>query len=134
MQSRARGFPDWFPPRCPPAAAADVDGIVYRFVAKDPVDAEDFRSHHELKLALHANPCRRCSLSVYRSLEIARDRLRGLRTRNPKRAEKHIAKGELTPDDGKLSQAGQDSDHYEWWAFDGVERHRTFQIVERLEA
>jgi len=111
----------------------DADGAVFRFVANDPIDPGDFLSHHERKLALQSNPCRRCSLSVYKSLEIARDRLRGLRTRNPKRAEKHVARGELTRDDGKLGQAGQDPDHYEWWAFDGVERHRTFQIVERLE-
>ena len=134
MQPNAFRFPDWFPPHCPPAATADADGIVYRFLAKDPIDAEDFHSHHELKLALHTNACRRCSLSVYRSLKIARDRLRGLRDRNPNRAEKHIARGELTSGDGKLSQAGQDPDHYEWWAFENVERHRSFQIVERLEA
>ena len=134
MQTSETGFPDWFPPNCPPAEAADANGIVFRFVANDPVHADDFRSHHELKLALQSNPCRRCSLSVYKSLEIARDRLRALRTRNPKRAEKHLARGELTPADGKLSQAGRDSDHYEWWAFNSVERHRSFQIVERVEA
>lgn len=74
------------------------------------------------------------SLRLYKSLEIARDRSRGLRTRYPERAERHIARGELTSGDGKLSQEGKDLDHYEWWAFDGIERHRSFQIVERLEA
>ena len=134
MQSSGPKFPDWFPRNCPPPPAADADGIVFRFVAKDPVEAGDFRSHHELGLALQSNPCRRCSLSVYKSLKIARDRLVGLRVRNPKRAERHIARGELTPSDGKLSQAGKDPDHFEWWVFEGVERHRSFQVVERLEA
>jgi hypothetical protein len=134
MQSHVLRFPAWFPPNCPPDSASDADGVVFRFVANDPIDPTDFESHHERKLALQSNACRRCSLSVYKSLEIARDRLVSLRTRNPKRAEKHIAQGELTSADGKLSQAGQDPDHYEWWAFDGVARHSSFRIVERLEA
>ena len=127
-------FPVWFPPDCPPSSAGDAHGVVFRFVANDPVNPGDFLSHYELGLALQANPCRRCSLSVYKSQEIARTKLRGLRMRNPKRAEKHIARGELTPAVGKPGQAGQDPDHYEWWAFDGVERHQSFRVVERLEA
>ena len=91
-QSNAPRFSSWFPLNCPPAAAADADGIVFRFVAKDPVDAEDFLSYHELRLALHSDPCRRCALSVYKSLDVVRDQLRDLRKRNPKRAERHIAR------------------------------------------
>jgi hypothetical protein len=91
-------------------------------------------AHHELGLALQSNPCRRCSLSVYKSLDVARARLRGLRTRNPKRAERHIARGTLTPADGRMEQAGKDPEHHEWWAFDGIERHRSFQVIERIEA
>ncbi len=127
-------FPDWFPPNCPPDAAALADGIVYRFVTKDPVDQEDFLSHHELGQALQSNRCRRCSLSVYKSLEVARERLRGLRKRNPKRAERHIARRALTPADGRMMQAGNDPGDHEWWAFRGVERHRSFQVIERIEA
>jgi hypothetical protein len=133
-QPEKTGFPDWFPPNCPPDAAALADGIVYRFVAADPVDHEDFLSHHELGLALQSNRCRRCSLSVYKSLDVARERLRGLRKRNPKRAERHIARGTLTSADGRLMQAGNDPEHHEWWAFRGVERHRSFQVIERIEA
>lgn len=75
MHSIARKFPDWFPPNRPDAATPDADGVVFRFVAKDPIDPADFRSHHELNLAPQSNRCRRCSLSVYKSLEIARDTL-----------------------------------------------------------
>ncbi len=106
--------------------------MVFRFVANDPVESGDFLSHHELGLALQSNPCRRCSLSVYGTLASARARLRLLRDRNPDRAERHIARGEVAAGDGKLSQAGRDSEHYEWWAFDEVVRHRSFQVVERL--
>jgi hypothetical protein len=58
--------------------------------------------------------------------------LRKLRKRNPLRAERLIARGALTATDGVMSQAGNDPEHHEWWAFDGVERHRSFQVVERL--
>jgi hypothetical protein len=134
MQSNAPRFPDWFPPNCPPGSAAEADGFVFRLVAKDPIDAEDFLSYHELGLALQSSPCRRCSLSVYRSLDVARDRLQGLRKRYPKRAERHIACGKLTVADGRMQQAGKDPEHHEWWAFDGIERHRSFQVIERIEA
>jgi hypothetical protein len=127
-------FPDWFPPDCPSDATPLADGTVFRFVARDPVDAEDFRSHYELGLALQSNPCRRCSLSVYKNLAAAREKLRGLRKRNPQRAERHIAQGNLTNDDGKMDQAGNDPDHYEWWAFKGIERHRSFRVIERVES
>jgi len=130
-QSNAFRFSSWFPLNCPPTAAADADGVVFRFVAKDPVDAEDFLSYHELRLALHSDPCRRCALSVYKSLDVARDQLRDLRKRNPKRAERHIARGTLTPADGRMKQTGKIADHYSWWVFDGIVRHRSFQVVER---
>ena len=54
-----------------------------------------------------------------------------LRKRNPKRAERHIACGTLTPADGRMKQTGKVADHYSWWAFDGIVRHRSFQVVER---
>ena len=130
-QSNAPRFFSWFLLNCPPTAATDADGIVFRFVAKDPVDAEDFLSYHELGLALQSDLCRRCALSVYKSLDVARDRLRGLQKRNPKRAERHIARGMLTPVDGRMEQTKKDPDHYSWWAFDGIVRHRSFQVVEK---
>ena len=132
MQSTAPRFPSWFPPDCPPTSAADAAGVVFRFVANDPATPDDFRSHFELGLSPQTNKCRRCSLSVYQKMEIARARLRVLRDRNPQRAEKYIARGELAPEHGKLAQAGRDPEHYEWWAFDGAEPHRSFQVVERV--
>ena len=133
-QSDAREFPEWFPRNCPSEETPLTEGIVFRFVAKDPVHPDDFRSHYELGSALQSQPCRRCSLSVYKNLDAARQRLRGLRTRNPKRAERHIAQGKLTNNDGKLDQAGSDPEHFEWWAFKGVECHRSFQVIERVES
>ncbi len=44
--------------------ATDALGVFFRFVKHNPVDADDFLSHHELNLARGANPCQRCSLSI----------------------------------------------------------------------
>lgn len=128
------GFPVWFPPNCPPPEAPDAGGIVFRFVAKNPVAEEDFRSHHELGLAPRAKPCIRAGLSVFRNLVSARRKLRELRERYPARYGTHIAKGSLSAEHGKIMQQGGDPDHHTWWAFEGVERRASFQVVETLES
>ncbi len=133
-QPDGREFPEWFPRNCPSEETPLAEGIVFRFVAKNPVHPDDFRSHRELGLALQSQPCRGCSLSVYRNLDAAREKLRELRRRNPKRAERHIARGELTNHDGKLNQAGSDPEHYEWSAFQGVQPHQSFRVIERVES
>ncbi len=125
-------FPDWFPPRRPPDSASDATGIVFRFIQSSFIDPADFLSHHELGLAPRAQPCRRCSLSVYRTLDFAREKLSELRARFPGRFGSHIAQGRLLPEHGKLKQKGIDLDHHEWWAYDGVERHEPFQMIELL--
>lgn len=125
-------FPGWFPPSCPPAAAVDASGVVFRFVRHDPIDPGDFLSHHELELAPTAKPCSRCSLSVFDNREAARTQLRYLRTRNPDRFGRHIGEGTLSADLGKLMQSGSNPSHRDWWAYEGVERHRPFRVVETL--
>lgn len=133
MQSNALRFPHWFPANCPPTAAMDANGVVFRFATKSPVDPHDFLSHSELGLAPRSQPCRRCGLSVYRNLASARRKLRELRDRLPDRFGPHIAEGTLFAEHGKIKQEGKDLDHYEWWAYDGIERHAPFRIVESLE-
>ncbi len=125
-------FPDWFPKPCPPETAVDAHGIVYRFAARKPIHPDDFRSHHELGLAPRATPCSRCSLSVYRTLNVARVKLLELRDRFPDRFGPHIAEGGLEARYGKLKQEGKEPDHQEWWAYEGIERHEPFRIVETL--
>ena len=117
----------------PSRRAQDADGVVYRFATKNPIATEDFLSHHELGLAPRASACRRCSLSIYRTIAAARRKLRELRDRFPDRFGSHIAEGNLSADDGKIKQQGTDPDHHEWWAYEGVSRHAKFRIVETLQ-
>jgi hypothetical protein len=130
--SGALSFPKWFPPDCPPITASDAGGIVFRFVMHNPIDPQDFLSHHELGLAPKAQPCRRCGLSVYLNLGAARKKLRELRDRSPERFGSHIAEGSLNASHGKIKQGGADPDHHEWWPYEGVARHQPFRIVETL--
>jgi hypothetical protein len=127
-------FPEWFPPDCPPAWASDAGGIVFRFTTKNPVAVDDFLSHHELGLAPKAKPCGRAGLSVYRTIASARRKLRQLRERFPARFGPHIAEGSLAAEHGKIVQEGGEPDHHEWWAYQSVDRHVLFRVVETLES
>lgn len=126
------GFPAWFPPNCPPHDSDEASGVVFRFVNGDSIDPQDFLSHHELGLAPRAPACRRCSLSVYRTLGFARVKLKQLRDRFPGRFGTSIAAGQLAPELGMLKQEGADLDHHEWWAYDGVERQTPFRVVDAI--
>jgi hypothetical protein len=134
MQPNPPQFPHCFPPNCPPATSSDAGGVVYHFAMKTPVDAQDFLSYHELGLAPRSNPCWRCGLSVYRSLGFARKKLRELRDLYPDRFGSYIyiAEGSLTAEHGKIKQEGKEPDHHTWWAYDGVDRHAPFRVVESL--
>lgn len=117
-------FPDWFPGACPPANAVDASGVVYRIVSGATVTEEDFLTHHERGAALSAPACKRCGVSVFSSHEKAVHRLK----LSP-RLGNGIAKGQLDASSGKTDNPNPNSGHMEWWAYDGVERHRLFDEV-----
>ncbi len=115
-------FPTWFPPGCPPPAAGDAQGAVYRIVSGGPLSEDDFLTYHELGQGLTINPCRRCGVSVFASLARARHRL----ALSP-RLGTAIARGVLDASAGKAKLTDWRSGHVEWWAYDGVTRHSYFQ-------
>jgi hypothetical protein len=43
----------------------------------------------------------------------------------------HIVKRELAPTDGKIKPTGHRG-HHIWWAYDGIERHPAFELVETV--
>jgi len=129
-------FPDFFPDGCPPETAEPTSGRVYRWVKTNPPTSEDFKSHYELgkPRRRNTNPCQYVGLSVYRSVEVAVDRLVSLKERLPNLDfGDHIAEGDLTEDHGKIEQSGRDSEHHTWWPFLGVDHLSLFRVVRNVE-
>lgn len=113
-------FPDYFPSCCPPENSILADGEVFRIIKNETLTDEDFLTHHELGLAVTADPCKRCSVSVFDSFQNA-SHLQKLR---PKLGNA-IAKGNLTQTAGKISDANKHG-HIDWWSFKDIERKSFF--------
>lgn len=125
-------FPEWFVPDCPPEDASDASGTVYRFVTEKSIDPEEFRSYHETGERPNGQACQRCGMSVYRKAAEVRSLLRHLWKNYPGRNYgPHLVKRLLAPSDGKIKATGAQG-HHTWWAYDGVERHQSFQFIETV--
>jgi hypothetical protein len=125
-------FPAWFVPDCPPEDATDAAGGTYRFVSNRPGRPDESLSYHETGERPNAPPCQRCGLSVFRTAEDVRHLLSHLWKNYPgKNYGPHIVKRELSPADGKMKATGGPG-HYSWWAYEGVERHISFEFVETV--
>jgi hypothetical protein len=69
---------------------------------------------------------------VFRTVDNVRRLLRFLWKAYPGRTfGPNIVKRELVPDDGKIRATGGHG-HHTWWAYDGVERHSRFELVETV--
>ena len=133
MTSDRPRFPVWFVSDCPPVDSGDAHGMIYRFVAEIPVVPNDFRSYFETGERPLGLPCQRCGLSVFRDPRDIRELLQYLWRRYPgKTYGSHIVRRELKPADGKLKATGSRG-HHSWWAYEGVERHASFEFVETVE-
>src|SRR5208337_3381360 len=92
----------------------------------------EFLSYHETKERPNAPACQRCGLSVFRKVDDVRRLLRHLWKNYPgKRYGPHIVKRELSPDDGRVKATGRPG-HETWWAYETVERHASFELVETV--
>jgi hypothetical protein len=114
-------FPDWFPDGCPSSSMQDALGDVYRIVKANPFADADFHSHHEMGTGFSADPCTRCAVSVFSSLESARHR---------QRLSPHlgafISKGNLRPAHGKAGDANK-AGHISWWPYISTARPSCFE-------
>jgi len=121
-------FPlDW-PAECPSAVTPDAEGEVFRIVKENPPGASDMLSHHETGKLPKADPCLRCGLSVFRTLDDALNQQKLL-----PRLGKRIAKGHLTDADGKAAPTpGQQPTHTTWWPFEGIDRAAKFVVVQEV--
>jgi hypothetical protein len=124
-------FPNHYPPDCPPEAAEDAAGAVYRITKTDPPTQEDFLSFHELGMVLRKDTlsarCRSRGLSVYRTLGDARHHLSVF----PNGGD-YIAGGTLTSAQGQTqpTPASQRPTHTTWWCAEGIDRGERFVVIE----
>lgn len=132
MQSDSLDFPEWFPEDCPPGDSVETSGTIYRFVSSNPVGPNDFLSYHETGERPNSSPCQHCGLSVFRRLDDVRGLLRHLwKTYPGKSYGPHIVKRDLVPTDGRIKATGTRG-HHTWWAYEGIERHASFEYVEAV--
>lgn len=113
-------WPDYFPAECPPADAAPAVGTLYRFTKKQTPDAKDVTCHwnrfeqHREEWARDGRQCQACGLSVYLTVETARQK----RAMIPALRKAHVHRVTLVTADGKLKNTPSvgDPEHHTWWA------------------
>lgn len=119
-------FPAHFPEQCPPEMASDAEGELFRFVDNSPPKASDFFSYHLLgKKYDEAKHCEACGLSVLVSEDDVRQFLKAI----PFFRKKHVARGTVAPDWGKIAPTGRFS-HHTWWVPEGKSPELIFKVVE----
>jgi hypothetical protein len=119
-------FPTDWPEECPPEDIPAAAAVYYRIVRNNPPSLDDFRSYKELGLARrHADPCRRCGLSIFRTFDAAAV----ARSNFPTLGE-FIASGALDLSHGKVAQTGSNRYHCTWWPYESVDRVTPFEIPE----
>ncbi len=112
------------PPNCPLSGATARDQRAYRVAKSDPLTDSDLLTHLELGLAPKACPCKRASVSIFKSLEQARHRL----DLSPHLGS-HIAEADLTANHGEISPPQQNTGHMDWWPYSGMRRPTDFKAV-----
>jgi hypothetical protein len=125
-------FPTTWPQDCPPADAEPANGVVFRLVRNNPPAASDFLSYAEEGKCPRRDPCLRCGLSVYRTLEDTVAKHAELRERFPDiDFGQHVASATLSPEHGKTKQTFAPT-HTTWWACEGVGRCELFVLLRSL--
>lgn len=121
-------FSERCPEDCPPEGAAPTAGAVYRFVKSNPAAPNDFRSWADMnRKPGQGNECSRCAISVLITL----DDVKAARRAIPAFRTKLIAVAEMSPEQGRLAQTGNNEWHHALW----VERslvdslHVHFKVV-----
>jgi hypothetical protein len=118
-------FPAHYPALCPPASALEANGEIYRFVANDPPQPGDFLSYHLLgKKYDKGKHCEACGLSVL----LTESAVKQYRQMIPYFRKRHVAKGSVAPDWGKISQTAS-IPHHTWWFPEGKKPESMFKVV-----
>lgn len=122
-------FPETFPDDCPSAADA-VTMTLYHGCDTATSTAEDFTpfamsSDDDVRERGLSGGCLGFGLSVWASEEAAKHNQKLFPAWHGKR---HIFKGDVTPDDGRLKQTPtrRDPQHCTFWCFEGVQLQSKF--------
>lgn len=123
-----------YPANCPLPGAVEATGPAFRITEHSPPTDADFLSHHEMGEEPKYKPtatrlCKMRSLSIYRTIEDARQHLKMFQLGGP-----FIAAGHLSPDKGMTLLTpppdGNRQSHTEWWCADGADRRTGFVVIE----
>lgn len=125
-------WPKYYPDRCPPSDAFDIEGIGYRYVLNNPPNSDDFVSIRvEQPHRRVSDECEACGLSVLRDESEAIAALSSLRRRVPGFREKIVAEGDLKAAMGliKATPSRRSASHHTWWVPVGVDPSTCFSVI-----
>jgi hypothetical protein len=105
-------FPEHYPENCPPEDATVTSGDVYRITKTTDLSEDDFLSYYDLQKQSTACECAKRSISLFKTLDNARHRLR-----LTPRLGTAISKGTLDEDAGKMKVTNAKSGHIDWWVY-----------------
>ena len=111
------------PTGCPKADVGEFEGTGYRVVQTDPPTRADLLTYLELNLLPAADPCKRCSISLFSTLEKAQHRLE-----ISPHLGKFVASVSLTTAHGKVSKPSS-SGHIDWWPYKGMRSPTDLKVV-----
>ena len=122
-------YPSHFPPNCPPSAATEHAGVLYRFVDHLPPTSADFVSYLLTKgaEAFEVNTrCKASGLSVFKVADDAKAAANAV----PSLRKKTLAEGAVNSAWGVVAPTSGQPGHHTWWVPDGKEPHTLFTVLE----
>lgn len=112
------GWPDYYPPICPPSQAEEISGEVYRFTESENPSEKDFTPfkilHPLQKWENKKKECESCGLSVLRTHEDCA----AMRRKIPSFKKKFISVANLSQNHGKIKNTPSErtiDHHFTWW-------------------
>ncbi|MDD5214773.1 MAG: hypothetical protein PHQ03_04425 [Methylococcales bacterium] len=103
-------FPEYYPEKCPPSQAKDVEGEIFRFTTRNTPHHRDFLSHYELGIG---EGCQAMGLSVFLSIEACEE----MKDKVPAMRKKKIASADLNSKHGRFAHTPSTNSkrHMTWW-------------------
>lgn len=108
-------FLEYYPEQCPPYNAKDIEGIVFRFTARNTPHQRDFLSFYEISPDKEwgLDACQAMGLSVFPSTEACEE----MKDKIPAMRKKKIASANLNRNYGKFANTPSTNSkrHMTWW-------------------